>query len=105
MTKERPILFSGAMVRAILDSRKTQTRRIIKLPPALETLDCSEADAIAEGIERRPSADGDWAHYADTGLSTDARGSYRSLWEQINGRGSWIANPWVWLVEFRRAQT
>lgn len=65
--------------------------------------DISEADAVAEGIER--SGECNWRDYLDHPHNdfTSARRSYRSLWEQINGPGSWGANPWVWVVEFKRA--
>ena len=73
--------------------------------------DISEADAQAEGIVSRRIGTGD----ARTGCR-DAFGlacddsvwasstiqAYGALWESINGPDSWSANPWVWVVEFRR---
>jgi hypothetical protein len=79
----------------------------------------SEADAISEGIEQRESSA--WKNYlfetahpkrgkAITDEQhrimgyVDPRESYRSLWEKINGAGSWALNPWVWVVSFKRVE-
>lgn len=206
--KERPILFSGPMVRALLDGTKTQTRRICKPQPVADdkfvgghflpatkknpgqeisvgapyvhvvcpygqpgdrlwvretwartnvvgtemvvyregdnrtdyggpwkpgihmfrrdsriTLevtgvrverlqDISEADAIAEGLavmeEHSPIGKPTGRMRAAVHIKGEApfwaspRDAYAALWNSINGTGSWEANPWVWVVEFRR---
>lgn len=199
--KERPILFSGPMVKAIREGRKTQTRRVVKpswiaaadaageswgpegdqnywagvcpygqpgdrlwvrethrfdgLDPRIAIRDrrldeisyradmisdsccdsctwrpsifmprwasritlevagvrverlneISEADAKAEGIEdvgdlwRNYTPD---SHYLHCLTLEQPRDSFRSLWESINGPGSWDLNPFVWVVEFGR---
>lgn len=65
----------------------------------------SDEDAIAEGIsfhsdEYGYSAYGEYAGIGPARLS--AVESFCSLWESINGAGSWSANPWVWVIEFKR---
>lgn len=62
----------------------------------------SEADAIAEGIEPHSEPDC-WRDYGDqTGLCMRPTISYRTLWDSINGYGSWTTNPQVWVIVFRR---
>lgn len=65
--------------------------------------DCSRADALAEGA-LEPSL-GQWV---DVGFGQVPRANcapetaYAALWDLINGDGAWSANPWVWVVEFKR---
>ena len=61
--------------------------------------DISESDAIAEGV--RVHAD---HHEKPCSSIYSPVQAYRDLWESINGAGSWDANPWVWVVEFKRVE-
>lgn len=66
--------------------------------------DISEAEAIAEGVERSaPEIDPDlFRDYVRGGDCDTARLSYETLWTSINGPGSWEANPWVVAISFKR---
>jgi hypothetical protein len=174
--KERPILFSGPMVAAILDGRKTQTRRIIKPQPRTDVcpygvpgdrLWVKETWAIvcAGEVQRLPAFEyekvntKDLSAYLDpecdlvyradvhndirgwrpprympkwasrilleiTGVrvervqdigEADAKAEgcmgglpvFSHLWDSIHkgkeGR-EWEANPWVWVIEFKRVE-
>lgn len=59
--------------------------------------DISDQDCMAEGIT-------DMVFPMRNGLSIP-RNSYADLWESINGPGAWDKNPWVWVIEFRRAES
>jgi len=51
--KERPILFNGSSVRSILEDRKTQTRRVIKLEWS-RCLDLEDQDDVVKAIKQCP---------------------------------------------------
>ena len=182
-TKERPILFSGEMVRAILAGKKTQTRRIIKhrenrwevderddgtlwpywpcyvyAEPQPIDMPCPYGEVgdrlwvreswnvsgLAFGMKpsatkfaspwafRYKATDATWQHGWKPSIHmprwasrimlevTDVRVerlhdiseedakaegvvdriAFKLLWCSINGRESWDANPWLWVVSF-----
>ncbi|HFJ4591445.1 TPA: hypothetical protein ACGUMN_004580 [Salmonella enterica] len=51
----------------------------------------TESDAEAEGV-------------TDTGFGDLLVNGFRYLWKSIYGDGSWQANPWVWVIEFKRVE-
>lgn len=68
--------------------------------------DISEADAVAEGVP--PAADLLPDHpgtfLTPKGDFASAAVAFQRLWESIYGNDSWQANPWVWVVEFKRVE-
>ncbi len=84
-----------------------------------QLLDISEEDAKAEGLgcvtkdgslykygipdlDGLPGNDNHGWHWKE--WERDPRNAYHKLWEQINGPGSAVDNPWVWVIEFKRVE-
>lgn len=65
----------------------------------------SEEDARAEGI-----IDGGCLNCGEpepcgcTNPEPDATDAFAYLWQSIYGQENWNANPWVWVIEFRRVE-
>ena len=94
--KCRPSLFmKRAMSRITLEVTGVRVERLH---------DISDADAQAEGVDMQPRLAG---YTKDAGCKWEPANPvevFCNLWGSINGPGSWDANPWVWVVEFRRTQ-
>ncbi|MGB3068476.1 MAG: hypothetical protein WBC18_08010 [Ottowia sp.] len=106
-----PMIYGREKIRPSIHMPRWASRITLEISAVRveKLLDISRDDAIAEGIERMEDFFGCpcWKCYgepdgSDVVCPDDPIGSYRSLWESINGRGSWDFNPWVWVIEFNQ---
>lgn len=90
MGRWRPSIFmSKWMSRVILEIVSVRVERL---------KDISGSDCCAEGCK---GGNGSIPGYA---FSATPREHYRHVWESINGVGSWLTNPYVWVIEFKEVK-
>lgn len=98
-TKWKPSIFMPRWAsRLTLEITAVRVERLQDIP---------EADAKAEGVQIPhvnfpQAADSKFKMGDALGLYRD---HYRVLWNNINGPESWDANPWVWVLEFKRIES
>ena len=85
--------------------RKHSRLSLLNMGVRIERLqDISQGDAQQEGPKRCPSALRYWFNPGLDGLHDSARQAFTALWNEINGPGAWDANPFVWVISFRRIE-
>lgn len=91
-----PLLYSRERWRPSIHMPRWASRITLEIVSVrVERLqDIDEHAALKEGVDG-------WVK--DTRCET-ARDGFITLWESINGPGSWDANPWVWAIEFKRIE-
>lgn len=93
--KERPILFGGPMVRALLDGHKTVTRRPVKHQPF--DLSWSRRDHSFNYVSGRAAngdeVDGFWAYTTRSGGQWEAKCPYGQPGDRLWVRETWLEDP------------
>jgi hypothetical protein len=97
MMTDRPILFSAEMVRAILDGRKTQTRRVVKAQPppdAWVTVEHYHPIVIDRHGDMQPGEEIFGAHWNDG--ECGLRCPYGAPGDQLWVREGFAIQPLLW---------
>ncbi|HEY8331529.1 MAG TPA: hypothetical protein VIO83_09415 [Pseudomonas sp.] len=101
MSKERPILFNGAMVRAILAGQKTQTRRVLKMPHGYWETSADGLVPIPAGCPFGQPGDRLWVRESFSPIysTTDGRlieVDYRATYQHGHRMGDHLGMPKEW---------
>ena len=92
--KERPILFSGDMVRAIIDGRKTMTRRIITSKAFKQWVEAGFTDEFIKSPENN------WHEHCPLGVPGD-RLWVKETWTHGQKRHNVAANAYGYDIQYK----
>jgi len=95
-TRERPILFNAEMVRAILEGRKTQTRRVMKVQPPTPKHKIWTLAATTDSDKRRHVDKQHWAIRDGLDLVEVDERYFRCPYGQPGDR-LWVREHWGYL--------